>query len=648
MAVVVGMIVVLTVLSVVLIDQVTGESRRAASAVTSDAVFQAAEAGVNDYIAKLIDNTGYYDLCVAKGESTRSTDAGVLVPHSTSSTSCTPDGESAWRPGVRWTYPNGKDWWYAGTGDASSDTTAVRGYAYNLMITPPYAAVGSNPGTTYIDVVSTGCKVVNPDATPLQCDSAVRQRSVQVHLRRTTPADFQYMIQSMPTSGPDVVCWASTIYGRMYSTGDIYVCGATFYGNLMAEKRVVVASGYPNPPNVVSPGRIYDINHPNIRDVLKNAVSFSDLLASVSQVQRNALLNTPYTAFDDSTASAWRVNFTSSGTVQVWKCVNSSTPESNQPYCGPDAALNMTSLPKYSTTSTFTLAVSGDTSGFPPTGSVLVGPNSGGRTDTVSYSGVTSNTFTKARCTTCTSGAQAHQIGERVTMITGGITWQVPYYNGPVPINGAIYTGQDAIISWPTTIRSFNEIDTSGFQTSKVNGQVTVASNQNIIIAGNVHYASESPQNGIGGANDDVLGLVAQGDLVLAKYAPTNLWFRAATMAVNGSWGDYACRNGPDRGTNSHLTFVGTSAYGSNVGCINSSDPKGGYGYRDASGALENVYRITDDGTAPECPTTAPGCTSFNALKHIVPPYFPPLNGIETVFFREMPPSYRPAPVPIS
>ncbi|MHB8059936.1 MAG: hypothetical protein ACYDHO_03790 [Gaiellaceae bacterium] len=641
MATVVALIVVLSIISVILIDQVTSESNRAAAAATSDSVFQASEAGIDAYIAKLIDNPGYYDMCVTNGESTRRrNDNMALVPQSTSSTSCTPSGTSIWTPGVKWTYPSGKNAWTSGVGDASANTTAVRGYAYNLMVTPPYTPSGSIAGTDYIDVVSTGCKVLDPSATPLQCNPRIPMRSIEVHLRRTTPADFQFMMKSMPTSGSGVVCWASTVYGTMYSTGDIYVCGAKFYGNVLAENRVVVASGYANPPTVVSPKRIYDKTRPNIRDVIKNPVNFSDLLASVSQVQRNSDLNTPTTTFDDSTASAWRINFTSNGKMQVWKCVNSSAPEASLPFCGGDLALTSAGVAKLGKT----FSVTNSTAEYPDTGTVFVGPNSNGKIDSFTYSSKTATSFSGG-----TGIANAHAGGERVSIVSTGISWPVPKYNDVVPTNGAVYTGQDAIISWPKAISGVSETDSNGSPTSKVNGQVTIASNGNIVIAGNIHYASEAASNGIGGANNDVLGMIAQGDFVLAQYAPNKLWFRAATMAVNGSWGDYACRNGPDRDGSvqgsSSLTFVGTSAYGSNVGCINGS---GGYGYRDGSGNLKNVYRITDDGTAPECPSTAPGCTSFNALKYLVPPYFPPLNGIETVFFREMPPAYQAPAAPSS
>jgi hypothetical protein len=470
-----------------------------------------------------------------------------------------------------------------------------------------------------------------------------------------TPADFQYMMESMPTSGADVVCWASTVYGKMYSTGDIYVCGAEFHGDVMAEGRVLVASGYPNPPNVVSPHRIYDLTHPDIRTVIKHKMNFSYLLASISQVQRNALSNTPPTAFDDNTASAWRINFTSAGHVQVWKCVNSSQPEKAQPYCN-DVRLNANVTLKTSSMSspdvivnesTGVLPNTSYTGSFPYSGIIYVGPSSGGRIDKLTYTSRTDTTFKGVKCTTCTSN-QTHLSGEIVSIYSGGLTGPVPAYDRLVPDNSAIYTAQDAIISWPSTINGFNEASTDGSPTSKVNGQVTVASDQDIVIAGDVHYASETSSNGIGGPNNDVLGLVAQSDIVIAQYAPQKLWFRAATMAVTGSWGDYACRNGPMRDGStqgsSSLTFVGTAAYKSTVGCINGT---GGYGYRDG-GSLKNVYRITDDGTASDCPSTASECKSFDALKYLVPSYFPPLSGIQTVLFREMVPSFTPPEVPDS
>ena len=50
----------LATLSVVLIDTVSSESARSAKAVRLQSSFEAAEAGLDDYIAKLADDRAYY------------------------------------------------------------------------------------------------------------------------------------------------------------------------------------------------------------------------------------------------------------------------------------------------------------------------------------------------------------------------------------------------------------------------------------------------------------------------------------------------------------------------------------------------------------------------------------------------------------
>ncbi|MGD0273739.1 MAG: pilus assembly PilX N-terminal domain-containing protein [Gaiellaceae bacterium] len=620
MATVVMMIAMLTLLGIVLIDQVTAESNRAAASDTSDAVYQAAEAGINDYIAKLLDDPQYYDHCVAKGESTRQrSDNSALVSASIDTASCQPGGPSAWTAGVRWSYPSGKNWWFAGTGTASGNSTVLRGYAYNLMITPPASSLGTN----YITIVSTGCKVIDPDATPVQCDSKVRKRAVETRVRRTTPADFQFMMTDMHNSN---VCWASNIYGRMYSAGEIKTCGAHAYGNLMAETNVT-GSYY-----LMGNARVYDLTHPNIRDVVKNPIPFSSFAVSVSDIQRAAALNSPPTDFEDTSASSWRIVFSSNATVQVWKCTNStSTPESTRPYCNDvrlSAAVTLKSSP-----STTTVHVNESVASFPDASStnpqtIYIG--TGSTIDTVKYTskGSDGTSFTGATCSACGSGSgRTHAANEIVSKVSGGLPSPVPAYNGPIPPNGAIYTAQSAIISWPSTIYGFSD------GSSTVNGRLSVASGNDVIIGGNISYASQTSGN----PDDDVLGLIAQRNVWLAGWAPDQLWFRASTMALTGLWGDYRCTNGGGDRVNSSMTFVGTSAYSSNSGCIQSNN--GGYD-------IDHTYRITDDGSATSCPSTAPACQSYDALKFLFPPWFPVINGMETtVLFREMPSSYQPPTV---
>ena len=97
-----------------------------------------------------------------------------------------------------------------------------------------------------------------------------------------------------------------------------------------------------------------------------------------------------------------------------------------------------------------------------------------------------------------------------------------------VPINGAIYTGQTAIVS------------------GTVNGRVTVASNDDIIIANNISYVQPG---------DDVLGLAAKNDVIGPQWAPNNLTWTAGVLAQSGTW-----RGAGPNGTHSGLmTHVGSS-----------------------------------------------------------------------------------------
>ena len=79
MVLVVFLSAALLLLSTTLIDVVRGDSSRSARGVTRDAAFQAAEAGINDYTSKLVDDNQYYLHDVALGESTRQASGGQLV-----------------------------------------------------------------------------------------------------------------------------------------------------------------------------------------------------------------------------------------------------------------------------------------------------------------------------------------------------------------------------------------------------------------------------------------------------------------------------------------------------------------------------------------------------------------------------------------
>lgn len=527
LATVVMMIAVLSLLSIVLIDQVTSESNRAAGAVTSDAVYQAAEAGINDYIAKLTEDSSYYDHYVANGESPRKrSDTGAIV-----------DPGSEWTSGVYWTYPSstgcldGKCTWYQG---ASFGSTRLGGFAYNLMVSPQSVA----SKTDLVTIVSTGCKLVDPNAATPVCDTNVPRRAIETQVTRATSAKFQVLMND------STVCYASITYGKMLSLKDLCHYG-TAYGDLLAEGSVVGSGGITvtRPTLNGNQAQIYDSSghYLNIDDKIKpGSVSFPSMAKAVTKIQAAAAYNVPSTDFETAMSNAsWRIVFDATGNVRVWLCTGSSKPEQTAPTC--------------------------------PT---------------------------------------------------------TPQYNGPMPANGAIFTNKTAIISWskctgagtcPSSI------------TSTVSGRVTVASANNIVVAGDIKYASETAGN----RDDDLLGLIAQNNVWIATYASNQLTWRAATMTVTGKWGDYDCES-PSwyRGDTSSMTFIGAAAYMNSGGCMRSYSPTGGYN-------INNVTRIPDDGSAK---VMNPDYAKYDVLDFLDPPWFEPFdNGLEaTVLYREVVSSFTP------
>jgi hypothetical protein len=95
-----------------------------------------------------------------------------------------------------------------------------------------------------------------------------------------------------------------------------------------------------------------------------------------------------------------------------------------------------------------------------------------------------------------------------------------------VPANGAIYLAQTGIVS------------------GQVNGRVTVASNNDIIVANNISYVQPG---------DDVLGLAAKNNVIGPRWAPLNLTWTAAVLAQSGTWQGAGPNDLHNGGTMTHI-----------------------------------------------------------------------------------------------
>jgi hypothetical protein len=147
-----------------------------------------------------------------------------------------------------------------------------------------------------------------------------------------------------------------------------------------------------------------------------------------------------------------------------------------------------------------------------------------------------------------------------------------------LPTNGAIYTQQNVLVG------------------GVIGGRVTVVSATNLYVVDNITYAV---------SGEDVFGMVAQNDVIVARYAPDQLTWRGAALAQSGARHSYD--NSETKPSTSKATFIGsTTTYGS---------------------PYMNMYHdrdyIWDD-----------------TLRYLQPPWFPSLGNVYTIVLsREVPPT---------
>ncbi|MFN8188490.1 MAG: pilus assembly PilX N-terminal domain-containing protein [Gaiellales bacterium] len=270
MVLVMFLVAMLSLMSVLLIDTVQEEADSSAQAVERNAALQAAEAGIDDYVAKLVDDRLYYVHQVHPGEGTREEPGGTEVSAGT-----------AWSYGLAWTYPNEFDTWRA----------LSNGYEYSLKIVPP------NPGEEAVHITAAGRKVGTTDDT----------RVVEALIRPSSIADFQRIVNGD-------VSWGSgaTTNGKLYANGTIDHDGIA-KANIYAEDNVTGSTTLQNG------AKKYD--HNTIRSVIKNPVNFNSLLASLVDVQRAAQVGGVY--LDNPAVHGWRITFNANGTFSVQTCTRS-------------------------------------------------------------------------------------------------------------------------------------------------------------------------------------------------------------------------------------------------------------------------------------------------------------------------------------
>jgi hypothetical protein len=150
-------------------------------------------------------------------------------------------------------------------------------------------------------------------------------------------------------------------------------------------------------------------------------------------------------------------------------------------------------------------------------------------------------TVTYKSCSTLTQPAQTTQ-----PTCSGTATTK------PIPTNGAIYSDLPIIIAGGTSTCTDPQVGTLTNATC-VGGRVTVASNQDIIIGDDIGYVN---------SGQDVLGLMAKGNVWVASWVGNSLTWRGAALAETGYWSQptsacSGCHTGTMTYTGSSTTYLG-------------------------------------------------------------------------------------------
>jgi Tfp pilus assembly protein PilX len=323
---------VLTTVSAVLVTALVNETSRSSHSVVRQQSFQAAEAGLNSYASKLIEDGLFYSHYVAPGESTRKDPV----------TSNLVTAGNPWPYGLAWTYPNGHDW--------VSTAQLPNNYEYSLQITPPSAAACATPTSPLcgaITIVATG----RPHADANTQD----WREVEATIRPSSISDYYRIVNGDVAFGS-----TTTTNGKVYAAGNITHDG-TANANLYAGGKVTGSVSYG------SGATHYDsTTNPKVSQVVP-PLNFSSFLASVSTISAVAkkagtgLTNTNGQYFDTSTVAgvvtntqknypAWVLTFNTNGTFSIKAC---------KPSSGSDPAAGASPMSTCSSTATFNVPTNG-------------------------------------------------------------------------------------------------------------------------------------------------------------------------------------------------------------------------------------------------------------------------------------------------
>ena len=254
-----------------------------------DIALEAADAGINRYISRLVEDPRYYDHWIDTAEDPRIDPSGVVHQPGT-----------AWTAGVSWTYAAGPSQTWADLGDSRFGTAA-----YSLRIAPPVA------GSDLVTVQSTAQSGRNQPKPVV--------RSIQSQIHPTSIADFQMISNATIKYGT-----SATTTGKLYSAQDINhqgVAKAPVYAQHWACSNNAFDCPSSSTSSSIFQGGAYDATTtPSFQDKFPTPIDFSHFTQSRLDIKDAA--TTGGTAWNDPSADAWMVQFLADGRARVWKVTN--------------------------------------------------------------------------------------------------------------------------------------------------------------------------------------------------------------------------------------------------------------------------------------------------------------------------------------
>lgn len=423
---------ILAILVVAGLSVAGSNTASAGNQARGDIALQAADAGVDRYVARLVEDPFYFDYFVDAAEDPRIDPGGGVHPPG-----------SPWTPGVPWTYaPGPPTTWRAlqGTGATGATDARFGAAAYSLRITRPQL------GSDTVTVTSTARS--GSGARPVT-------RAVQSQIRPGSIADFQIISNLSIAYGA-----SATTNGLVYSNEDVSHAGtanAAVYAQRAACRTGVKPCSSPDHSTTTFRGGVFDATTtPSFSTVMPTPIDFSRFLRDTTRI-RDAAQYGGGIYRNDPTVNAWLLQFLADGRVRIHRVTSS------------DLGRTLT---------TIACAAPGDTVNL--------------------------------------------------------------------PANGAMYFAQPVIVSEGTIKKDTCSPAVAGPRPSVVNGRVTLATPGNLYIGGDIAVQT---------SGDDVLGLIAGGEIIVAEYTPANLTFRAATIAQGGLW---RTNRASADGIHNTMTYIGS------------------------------------------------------------------------------------------